>query len=516
MIYKQISIKTKLILGFGIVFGLVLVAGVFSVHTYLTTVKEFEVYLKGRLKQENTLWDIESNCRGMIHIFKDMVLRGENPAWLRGLQGEYNDYLTKARLKMEDLKKGPYLLTDGEERSGLLKGEKAFNDFTTKAGEAIKLLENGEGSKAADRLSSGRSAALTQSLTPLIESFRKKTLMESDRLLARQRRQAQGTLYFFIFSFILGGIFAVVTSSSISRPLRTLTIATEKIAQGDFRVNVAIKSGDEIGILAERFRGMVKNLNEILFRVKEATGQITAAGQQVLMASQQEVAASREQSSAVSETTSAAKELSVASEQVGESIGRVARAASQVLSGIVRTKDLLRSTGQVIQLLGTKSQQIGKMTDFINDVAEQTNLLAVNASIEATRAGEHGRGFAVVAEEIRKLADSTANSTKEITALIENIQHEISQAVISMQASVLNIEEEARLSQQTVEAAKEIAMNSTQQISGSRQIAEAMVSIDDAMKQVSLSAQQSQQAAKLLAQLAEDLQTMTEKFKVVS
>ncbi len=249
-------------------------------------------------------------------------------------------------------------------------------------------------------------------------------------------------------------------------------------------------------------------IHRVVVKLADATNQVTSASTEILAASQEQASGAREQSSAVTETTSAAKELSTTSEVVGDSIKKVAQVAAHALSGMAKIKEAIDKTNGMLTSLGEKSQKIGKITELIDDVADQTNLLAVNASIEAARAGEQGRGFTVVADEIRKLADSTAKSTKDITSLIELIQHEMSNAIMSMETSVSSVDEEARLAQQTTEKAKEIAMSANQQISGAKQIAEAMLNIDEAMKQIAAGAQQSQTAARQLQELATGLKNL--------
>jgi len=253
---------------------------------------------------------------------------------------------------------------------------------------------------------------------------------------------------------------------------------------------------------------IVRTIINTINTLSNAVNQITSSSSEILAAAQQQASGAREQSSAVAETTSAAKELSLTSEQVGDSIKRVSVAATHALAGMAKIKDAIGKTSAMITSLGEKSQQIGKITELIDDVADQTNLLAVNASIEAARAGEQGRGFTVVADEIRKLADSSAKSTKDITALIEIIQHEMSNSVMAMETSVTSIDEEARLASETADSAKEIAMSTTQQISGSKQIADAMGNIDEAMKQIAAGAAQSQAAVKQLTGLAEELKNI--------
>jgi methyl-accepting chemotaxis protein len=109
--------------------------------------------------------------------------------------------------------------------------------------------------------------------------------------------------------------------------------------------------------------------------------------------------------------------------------------------GLNRTNRAIQSSAEIINILGHRADDIGKIIEVIDDLAEQTNLLALNAAIEAARAGEHGLGFAVVADEVRKLAEKSTQSTKEIADLIESIQREARQAVENMEHSTRIVEE---------------------------------------------------------------------------
>ncbi|MFH1414367.1 MAG: CHASE3 domain-containing protein [Candidatus Omnitrophota bacterium] len=347
---------------------------------------------------------------------------------------------------------------------------------------------------------------------------------EEEMVLAQQLQKQTETVNAITSAILYGALMAaiffilasIVITRTITKPIHLVVERVNEIAEaaGDLTNELSMVGSDEIGQLAKAFNKLLTGLRTIIWQIRDSSERMNSACGEILAASQVQATGAGEQSTAVAETTTAAKQLATTSEQVGESIRRVSQVANHALVGMARIKDTISKTGDLINSLGEKSQKIGKITDLIDDVADQTNLLAVNASIEAARAGEEGRGFTVVADEIRKLSDSTAKSTKEITSLIEVIQHEMSNAVISMEQSINSVDEEAKLAQQTTERAKEIAMSANQQISGSRQIAEAMTSLNTAMKEVVTSSEQTKGAVEELTELSSELKRLTAKFKL--
>ena len=263
--------------------------------------------------------------------------------------------------------------------------------------------------------------------------------------------------------------------------LKEMASVSMAVAEGDLTVEVAPRSKRDT--LGNAFLRMNLGLQEIVRTTRDAASQVSAGSNQVAGAADESAKVSVQASSAIEEVTSTMHEMSInvqnvvkntqvqassvaetsaSIDQMVTSIQRVAdtakvlldianRSREEVVTGIQtmekatdglnRTNRAIQSSAEIINILGHRADDIGKIIEVIDDLAEQTNLLALNAAIEAARAGEHGLGFAVVADEVRKLAEKSTQSTKEIADLIQSIQREARQAVENMEHSTRIVEE---------------------------------------------------------------------------
>ena len=271
------------------------------------------------------------------------------------------------------------------------------------------------------------------------------------------------------------------TFDAMVKYLKEMAAVSEAIAGGNLTVDVQPRSANDT--LGNAFMRMVDGLRGLVRNVRDAASQVASASSQVAGASDESAKNSLQTSSAIDEVTSTMHEMSVnvqnmvkstqtqassvsetsaSIDQMVTSIQRVADTAKVLLDisnrsreevhsgigtmekatdGLNRINTTIHSSGEIIDALGSRADNIGKIIEVIDDLAEQTNLLALNAAIEAARAGEHGLGFAVVADEVRKLAEKSTQSTKEIADLIQSIQREARQAVENMERSTRIVEE---------------------------------------------------------------------------
>lgn len=268
-------------------------------------------------------------------------------------------------------------------------------------------------------------------------------------------------------------------------------------------------------------------------QIGSAVGQVQSSSAELQATANQQATGAKEQATAMSEIATTISELLATSRQIAESAQRVSQIADQTTKSarsgdgtVVKANTSIASIRQQVDLivshmleLGKKSQQIGAVLDIVSELAEQTNILAINATIEASGAGEAGKRFAVVADEIRKLADRVTGSTKEIRTLIEDVRSAVNTTVMTTEtgskavdAGTRQFNEVASAFKQiadlivtTTEAAREIELSTKQQSSAVEQVNMAITNAAQATRENEASSTQVLQTSSQLATLSRDL-----------
>jgi len=224
------------------------------------------------------------------------------------------------------------------------------------------------------------------------------------------------------------------------------------LADGDLTVQATVTE-DITGAIADSINYAIEALRELVTTVNDSSILVDAAAKQTEVASQNLVRASETQTKQAAAASESIGQVVAAIEEVSGNAERssdVARysvdvahkggdAVRRTIEGMNTIRETIQDTSKRIKRLGESSQEIGNIVALIEEIAEQTNILALNASIEASRAGEAGRGFAVVADEVQKLAERSSNATKQIEVLVSTIQSDTNEAVVAMERSTTDV-----------------------------------------------------------------------------
>ncbi len=247
----------------------------------------------------------------------------------------------------------------------------------------------------------------------------------------------------------------------------------------------------------------------------------TTSANEELMANIENVAtAAGRQAEKVSQTSAAMEELNAATKIVGDHSKNVSDETQHTVAEAKNTEKMLHTTTESIRQISKSSERIVDIVSIINDISDQINLLSLNASIEAARAGEHGKGFAIVAQEISKLADATAASTKEIEGVITTSRSEVSTGSSLVSQTATAITEMTHKIEIAAKLIGEIALSSTEQIRGSQQVMADVESINDMSDQIANATSEqkmtSQEILKAISKINESVQSVAGSAQLVA
>lgn len=327
----------------------------------------------------------------------------------------------------------------------------------------------------------------------------------------------------------------------LQRGIQDLLVVVSNAADGDLTSEAKV-SENILGNVADAINLMLENMSEVIGKIRDSSVRVSSAANQIQAGSEALSVGSQRQLEDITNTTSAVQEMAINIEQVANNAEATAVASNraresaeegqhkvrQVVEGMEGIRSSVLSTLRQIKRLGDRSTEISTIVETITKIAAQTDMLALNAAIEAARAGEHGRGFSVVAEEVRRLAERSAEAAQEIEELVSAIQTEAGESVRAMDQVTQDVEGEvgvvndagqaldqiADVSTKAADLVQEITLAAKQQVRGADEVVKAMGVVSDVSKQAVTGVEQTRQTTDSLVGLSEDLMNAVAEFKI--
>lgn len=327
------------------------------------------------------------------------------------------------------------------------------------------------------------------------------------------------------------------TQAAILRLMNELQL----VAEGDLTQQATVTEditgaiADSVNYTVEELRSLVGQVQVASQRVADTTARVENKSIELLAASTEQLRKIRESgqsvvdlSTRIGQVSSQAQGSAATARQARHAAEAGAQAVQNAIDGMNTIREQIQETAKRIKRLGESSQEIGEITELISDITEQTSVLALNAAIQAASAGEAGRGFSVVAEEVQRLAERSADATRQIAALVRAIQIDTQDAVLAMERSTREVVEGARLSdnagtalahidrlsREVTDLIEQIAHTATREAELAAQTAGSIQHIFVVTEQTGEGTRSTVQQVRELARVADELRQSVSRFKI--
>ncbi|MDD3172984.1 MAG: methyl-accepting chemotaxis protein [Herbinix sp.] len=546
----KLTIKTRLILGFGILIAILISLGIYSINSLGSINRMTAELATNWLPSVDYAHSINTHTSDFRILELGHVI-SEDTAEMESIEKEIdavnNDILTY-------IEKYKTVISNDQDRQLINIIEEKWKEYLQLHNEVI-LLSNDLKTKEAMELLNGASKEVYDTVS--------NTLLELVKFNQSGSQQASKDSYnvfsvtrgiliivIIISIFISAGI-SIIIANGIVRPINNLIGVADKLSLGEVDVNVEVNTKDEIGklmaafsrmiqstrkqaktaeriaagdmtveveirsendLLSKKLYEMVESNNEILNNIASISEQVNAGARQLSDSSIALSQGATEQASSIEELTASIEEISTQTKLNAENADEANKLAEVAKLNAVQGNSQMKEMLTAMEDINVSSNHISKIIKVIDDIAFQTNILALNAAVEAARAGQHGKGFAVVAEEVRTLAARSADAAKETTDMIESSIKKVDSGTKIAKDTANALNEIVYGVEKVANLVGDIAVSSNEQAIGIGQINQGINQVSEVVQTNSATSEESAAASEELSNQASILKEMVSRF----
>ncbi|MDH2079770.1 methyl-accepting chemotaxis protein [Pseudomonas atacamensis] len=420
-------------------------------HFLSNGVQSYSQLIAGPLHTSQLIDEANLQFKVQVQEWKNVLLRGKQPADLAKYWSQFEERQRDVQNILGELAGQKGIEANLKSRIERLREEHRQLGTAYQKGRDAYVAAGGDPS-AGDAAVKGVDRATSEQMSALVAELREQGTAQSALISASADRTVWLGLLVMLASGLLIGLLSLwLVSRNLIEPIRNLIDYVTRLSRGQLAERVVSERRDELGNLAAAANTLRDFLADTFTRLQRSAGDLDSASGELNAIATTMAGGTSEQFNRTDQVATAMNEMSATAQEVARHAADAARAADDAdqsaqqgekvmqttIHSITQMRGEIANTATVIRRLETDSGRIGKVLEVIRGIAEQTNLLALNAAIEAARAGEAGRGFAVVADEVRNLAQRTAESIIEINQIIQNVQTgavDAAQAIESGQA----------------------------------------------------------------------------------